>query len=227
MRNTAFPRVGSPKLAVPTRLHSRHSTRKLNPRRDDIMSSIRLVFEKSTLVSADGHYAKGLDGETPSDIRPAIQALVEMSTRVSKLYSKFMANDNRIVGTERSILIETIEDLALVAVSLMKKVTGAPTAFFRHEAETSVETRIHFHQDFWDIKGAVPLKLSESAESFAVFFNTRLSPSIKSFLDEYKTAASDSVISDSEKAGIFKRLCDILFQVFCLYFLLYHMRINE
>lgn len=190
------------------------------------MGSTRYIFERDELVAANGRYPKGLEGTSPEDVRPAMKELFERYATLQAFHRKATGDDGRLVGTERSRILDCADNVALAVIYLLRRVSRLESVVLGKPREGSPEPRLDFDTDGWIIEGRLPLRLPKEATDFASYCRDDLSAAIAEFLRDYKTACEDGAVSEGEREGISSRLVLVLVSCFRLYHLVYHMRIN-
>ncbi len=191
------------------------------------MGSSRYNFGKNSIEGAYGRYPKGLEGQTPTDPRPAIQAMMDGYAQLLSLHRRVVGNDGRIIGTERSRLLDAIDSLALSVIMTLRKFSLADSVDLAYETDQAGPLVLDFDKDDWALRGRLFLGFCRFSGGFSEYYREKLSPPFRDFLEEYKTHALDNQISELEAAAIILRLRDILFYVIKLYALVYHLEINE
>lgn len=190
------------------------------------MASTSYALDRSQVFQASGRYAKGLDGEDPKDPRPAIRRLIESFSAIQAFHRKITAGDGQIVGVERSRLLELVDAEILAAVALVRKCSASDAVDLSAEEGGHGRMLFDFDDDGWSLKGDMPLRLSAFRGTLPDFYRDEFCPPLRSFLEEYRTAAADGTVSPQEAATLGPRLRDILLVSLKLYFLLFYMRIN-
>jgi hypothetical protein len=190
------------------------------------MASTKYALSKDSNISATGRYPKGMEGEAPSDTRAAIGGLFELLAETKALHGKVVGRDGRIVGTERSRLLERIDAIVAAVILVIRKISGSARIDLATGTDFPGPLTLDLDEDAWTLAGALPLRLASFEGSFEDFFRSEFSPLLQAFLGDYKVSALDGKISGEEADLLVARLRDILVNSLKMYFLLYHLRIN-
>lgn len=191
------------------------------------MASTNYSLGKGASFQANGRYPGGLDGADPKDPRPAIRRLIELFAGIQAFHRKITAADGQIVGVERSRLLDHVDAMIRTTIVLLRKHSSGKTLDLVAEIGSPSRLLFDFDSDGWSLDGELPLRLSSFQGALPEFYRTEFCPPRKAFLEDYKSAAVDGLVSEDEESALVPRLRDILLVSLKLYFLLYYMRINS
>lgn len=190
------------------------------------MVATRYIFGKGCLEEAFGRYDKTLEGDSPTDARKAIQALVARHRSLDAIHAKVVGNDGRIVGTERSHLLEGLDAILLAAVVGFRKLSGAKELNLAESPETDQPLMLVFDLDGWVLRGRLVLKRGGYKGSFMDYHREELSPRLREFLEIYRRHADDASLSEEETAYLLRALRALMVSVIELYALVYQVKVN-
>jgi hypothetical protein len=138
-----------------------------------------------------------------------------------------VAGDGRIIGVERSRLLEFADQAVVAVIAVIRCVAEAPTVDLDAQGWKPRPLILHCQDEEWSLEGSIGLRLSSHEGGFRDFYRTEYAPRLRNFLEEYRRAAADGQLSDAERAAILPSLRELLGCAIKLYFLIYHMRIND
>jgi len=142
-----------------------------------------------------------------------IQQAMSVYKEINESYFAAMANDGRIIGSERTDILEWVDlflDLLITTWNCLDKSDG----------ETRIEIdnkKHHFHlvitekNGLWSAQGQLTPVMITPVRNFRVIYNEKLSPEIINLLQTYRAAVADKIIDDDEKADLQKGLKQVIY----------------
>ena len=179
-----------------------------------------LVRMKSRIsFSADGRWRGG--GRIPPALREIdnlfgwMQRLLAELSDLRGRYRDFMQGDRALVGQEKAVLIEEMDDLLGGLFRLRRFITpGNPAEFCSVETIERHRFRVEVGPVAWSGEGrAYPWPL-EAGTRFADLHNDDILAGLKGLFTAYGRAVADGEISEAESAEIQMQLDGVIFALF-------------
>lgn len=193
------------------------------------MANTTFEVDKELFVQGSGSLGQALRIIGNNTLSNAITKSIQAFQEIDVSYKKAVANDGKIIGTERSdILFRTdiLFDLMIISWKILS------------EGETEYRIKIEnkkndFNIDIiesngiWKLNGHLTPNMNKPVKNFTEIYNTKLAPEVINLLQNYKKACEDGVLDGDEKELLKKGIKQVLYYVLFLRFQLEKCLINN
>ena len=149
---------------------------------------------------------------------------------IDREYRKALANDGRIVGTERADILEEI-DMFIDILLLMMRILDEER---RKENVTLIENRhsgftmtIREHNSLWEAQGKLNVFMVRPVKNFRTIYNNKLAPQIIELLKNYGQALEDGVLDVAEMQTLKQDVKQVLYYGIFLRFQVEQCLVND
>jgi hypothetical protein len=191
------------------------------------MENSNYDFGEDFYLKAKGRFGRGFKHTKGKDMHSILVSLVHLTNSIKKEYGKCVSNDGRIVGTERSVLLKKTDSLIQMIILCIRDFLLDETINIASDSGNSMQLTISFEQDAWSLTGMMPYNFLEYEGTLARYYQEVLLKNLTCFFLELKKASVDRVIASKEREIIISMLRDVLIGALKMYYLLYHLKINE
>jgi hypothetical protein len=156
-----------------------------------------------------------VDPETLSqELSAAFKRVIETAASISQVYGAVVSKAGKILGQERTQLIEDLDGLFTRLVVLYAHFQRGGTERARDNLPLRVP--IEVRRNKFLARGSLTDDDVKGVTSFIGEFNGRVVAKIKSMLVEYREAVADGTIDDGEYRSLFRTLDGILYDILIL-----------
>lgn len=158
-----------------------------------------------------------------------IQQAMSIYKEINETYYKALANDGKIIGSERTDILEWIDlffDLLIMTWKTLEK--GNQETLIKIENKKHHFSLIILEKNgLWIVTGHLTPIMVSPVKNFREIYNKQLSPEIISLLQTYRAAVADKVIDDQEKTELQSGLKQVLYYTLFLRLQLEKCLIND
>ncbi|MBI9104839.1 MAG: hypothetical protein JEY99_20655 [Spirochaetales bacterium] len=145
-------------------------------------------------------------------VKEQFSAIIEEIKEAGKVYQRLMNNDNKLIGQERHILSDELDDLLGGFFFLYKQIMQVGDNPFY--AQFSVKNEmfiVEFNDINWKAEGT--LRKNGISGSFEEWFNNILLTQTGNFIKDYGKFFSDGVLDYTEKELLLRGLNGLISQI--------------
>ncbi|MCP4132955.1 MAG: hypothetical protein GY754_18465 [bacterium] len=188
------------------------------------------VFEvnKALDMTGSGSLTHAMHFVGKNVLANTITKSIEAFRLIDKEYRKAMSNDGKIVGTERTDILDRIDLLLNMMILVWQNLETTS-----EESHICIENKEHnFTMEFfvnkvlWKAQGHLTPNMNRPVKNFHEIYSSKLAPQVISLLQTYKEACEDHIIDDDERASLRKGIKQVLYYVIFLRFQLEKCFIN-
>lgn len=194
------------------------------------MSRINFDINKENYITASGSLVGVKKRLSLPDLSNCIRLSIDLYKEIEESYIKGMSNDNKIVGIERSDILEDIDyfinSLILMWV-LVSNDHDDQQIINIDDRMSNTHINITVNNDMWNGSGLVSELLMKPSKNFREAYNNKLSPAFSKFLSGYKKAAEDNVLTDNERLALESEINDIIYTAIYLRFQISHCIVDS
>jgi len=159
------------------------------------------VHGKGTLSNA----LRQLEGEV--NLGKCLTKSIAVYQSIDQEYKKAMANDGKIVGKERTDILEQIDlfmDMLILLWRTLDEEKRREILIAIGNKQTGFHLNITEKNQLWEAEGTLNQIMVRPVKNFRDIYNNKLAPEIIDLLKKYGQATEDGVI-DIEEINILKR----------------------
>ncbi len=148
---------------------------------------------------------------------------------IDKEYKKAIANDGKIVGTERTDILEEIDlflDLLIVLWRQVDEEKRRDILIPLENKQSGFHMNIRERNQLWEAQGKLNQMMVRPVRNFRDIYNNRLAPEIIGLLKTYGEAAADGVIDINEIQDLKKGVRQVIYFTIFLRFQMEKCLIN-
>lgn len=194
------------------------------------MSKINFEISKNNTLTAKGNLLSAVNYSGGKDLVLCLKASLNAFHEIETQYFKAMANDMKLVGSERSdilLQVDTFFNLLILLWVLISNENDDQQLIYINETMSDTKISITINHEQWIASGTVSDLLLKPAANFSDTYRNELAPTVTKFLIDYKQAAMDNVLNDSERSILNQDLNNILYTTLYLRFQLDHCLISN
>lgn len=181
---------------------------------------MRVEVDNELVSSARGSTRKAENYLDDDRSQPALlRALFTVFSEIEERYIESIAGDNRLVGVERSELLDAVALMMNLQFMLWATLfeSPRPAALTIRNRNSNFFYQFHFMEGYWEGHGQLTTEMFRSDSTFTRTYHTLLSARIKKFLTIYRDAVQDRFIDDSETLAMRKELKQIVYYTLYLF----------
>lgn len=193
------------------------------------MANSNFNVDKKLSVTGSGSLGQAMRFLKENTLAVAIPKSIEAFQEIDKQYRKAVANDGKIIGTERTDILDRV-DLLMDIMILAWKQTGNRGEECRIRVENKEKNflfEITEANGLWKASGRLTPSMTRPAKNFNELYNARLAPEIIALLKTYREACADNVIDQNEKESLRHNIKQVIYYVLFLRFQLEKCLISE
>ncbi len=177
------------------------------------MSNTYFDYDPDLYITAGGSLGKAMRMAKKNDLSSSITSAIEVFKQIDDLYAQSVSNDGRIVGTERTELLNIIDILFNLMVLIWKNLdgSGGDTHIKIENKQVHFLLNIHESNGLWKGSGRLTPIMVKPAKNFKALYTGKLSPEVVNFLKTYKEACEDNTIDEKEKEDLRKGIRQVLY----------------
>lgn len=150
--------------------------------------------------------------------------------KIDKEYRKALANDGRIVGTERADILEEVDlflDLLLILMRLLDEEGRKENTIDLENKASGFLMTIRERNGLWEAQGKLNMYMVRPVKNFRIIYNNKLAPEIIDLLKNYSQAMEDGVLDVNEMQTLKKGVKQVLYYALFLRFQIEQCLIND
>lgn len=181
------------------------------------MSNTFFEYNKEYVFQGRGSLIKITRNMENISISNCITESIELYKNINKEYLKSIANDGKIIGLERSRLLDLIDEFFNMLIMVWKKlIAGSGISKLKIE-NTASGFVMHLKEKdlIWEAQGKLSMDMIRPVKNFSTLFNKELSSKIKNFLNCYKESCEDGVLDSKERKKMQNELEEVFY--YCLF----------
>ncbi len=170
-------------------------------------------YDPDLYIDAGGSLGKAMRLAKPNSLTTSITSAIEVFKQIDDLYVESVSNDGRILGTERTELLNIIDLLFNLMVLIWKNLDGAAGDTYIKIENRQVQFLLNIHESngLWKGSGRLTPIMVKPAKNFKAIYTKKLSPEVINFLKTYKSACEDNTIDENEKDDLRKGIRQVLY----------------
>ncbi len=149
---------------------------------------------------------------------------------IDREYRKALANDGRIVGTERADILEQVDlflDILLLMMRLLDEERKKENVVFIENKHSGFSMTIREQNLIWEAQGKLNIFMVRPVKNFRSIYNNKLAPQIIELLKNYGQALEDGVLDVNEMHTLKKDVRQVLYYGIFLRFQIEQCLIND
>ncbi len=181
------------------------------------------VVGKGTLSSA----AQALGQVTLAN---CISKAVGSYQNIDREYRKALANDGRIVGKERSDILEEVDlflDILLLMMRILDEERRKENVVLIENKHSGFTMTIKERNYIWEAQGKLNVFMVRPVKNFRTIYNNKLAPQIIELLKNYGAALEDGVLDVNEMHTLKKDVRQVLYYGIFLRFQIEQCLVND
>lgn len=193
------------------------------------MANSYFEIDKNLGIFGGGSLGQALRFLKENTLSSAISRSIEAFQEIDKQYRKAVANDGKIIGTERTDILDRVDMLMDIMIIAWKH-TGNRGEECRIRIENKDRNflfEIAEANGLWKATGRLTPGMTRPAKNFNDLYNARLAPEIIALLKTYRDACADNVIDQDEKEALRHNIKQVIYYVLFLRFQLEKCLISE
>jgi hypothetical protein len=129
-----------------------------------------------------------------------------------------MSNDEQIIGTERSDILNRVDLLFDMMILIWRNIVPPISDETIHIENKQYKFRMDIFETngIWKASGTMTPNMTRAVTNFQDIYHKQLAPAVIGLLNTYKQACEDHVIDDSEKESLVKGVKQVLYYVLFL-----------
>lgn len=146
-----------------------------------------------------------------------ISKAIGLFQNIDREYKKAVGNDGKIVGKERTDILEQVDRFLNGMILVWKKLEMSnENIIIIENKNVKFQMTINERNGLWDASGVVPAFFTRPVKNFQEIYNNKLTPEIVSLLKGYAEATADGIIDDDEREDLKKGMQRVLYYTFFL-----------
>lgn len=177
------------------------------------MSNTSFIIDKELNINGRGSLMKVLRELESNDLGTCIRQAMGCFKEINEAYIKAVSNDGKIIGSERSDILEWIDfffDILILSWKSLDKYAQECTISIensKHKMRLLIEEK----NSLWSMTGRITPPMITPVKNFREIYGNKLAPQIIELLQTYREAVADRVIDDEEKDALRKGIRQILY----------------
>lgn len=154
---------------------------------------------------------------------------VALYREIAAVYRDSLGNDGKIIGKERTDLLEQVDFLLDVLILLWRTLEDEDkeeNVITIQNQQSGFHITIHEKNNLWTASGRLNRFMVRSVKNFAEVFNNRLGPEIAALLGRYREMAGDGSLDAGDVQLLRKDLKKVMYHVLFIRFQLEACLIN-
>ncbi len=186
------------------------------------MANTAFTIDKSLNVTASGSLGTAQSYIGDNLLANCISKSIEAFQLIDKEYKKAIGNDGKIIGTERTDLLNRVDMLLDIVIITWRNLVGGLAAKESHiridNPEFDFWFQIHEANGIWKANGHFTPNMNKPVKNFIEIYSNRLAPEVIKLLQTYKAACEDNVIDDAERESLKKGIKQVIYYILFLRF---------
>jgi len=176
------------------------------------MANITLEYKKDLSIVGKGTLFEVEKIIGDGGFALSIGKLIGLYQNIDKAYKKAVGNDGRIIGAERTDILDQIDRFFNGLILIWKKLeeTNAVTISIEN-ANANFLFQITERNGVWEAHGKLAHFFVKPVKNFQEIYSNKLAPEIVALLKRYSEAVEDGVIDDIEKMDLKKGMKTVLY----------------
>lgn len=194
------------------------------------MSKINFEIDKENNLSAKGNLLSAINFAGGKDLVGCLKCAFEVYKEIENVYIKAMANDMKIVGSERSDILLQIDlffNLIVLLWVLVSNEHDDQQIILINDRMSGTMLNITINHEQWVASGHVSDLILKPSPDFHTAYREELSPAVKHFLADYKKSVEDGVLDENERKQLKEDINDILYTSIYLRFQVSHCIVSN
>ena len=191
----------------------------------------KTVFEvdRELNITGRGSLINEMKGLEQLALGPCIQIAMSSFKEINELYLKAISNDGRIIGSERSDLIDSIDSFfdTLILAWMSLNPRNTENSILIENKKHNFRLLIEEKNKIWNVTGRITGIMITPVKNFREIYGSKLAPQIIELLQTYREAVADRVIDDTEKDALMKGIRQVLYYTLFLRLQLERCLIND
>lgn len=177
------------------------------------MSNTGFEVDKDLNISGRGSLTNAMRLLPDTTLATCIQEGARVFKEICTVYMKAIANDGKIIGSERGDILEEVDRFFDILILAWKSLEPR-----RAQEEILIENKQHGFRLFieekngiWNANGRITPLMVTPVKNFRTLYSDKLAPEIVTLLTDYRAAVADKVIDAAEKETLRKGIRQVLY----------------